>query len=228
MKVIEEDLYLDYLQALLSGGKARCYDIVQRLLSADPGIHELYVGLFQRSLYEVGQLWEQNRISVAVEHLATAITENMLSLVYPRIFGAEHNGRSAVVSCIANEYHQIGGRMVADIFEMQGWDGYFLGANTPQTDLFSLLDSKKPDVLALSLSITQNFTILYTSIELLRQRYPELPIMVGGQAFLQGGRDIGERYPGVMLVSSLSGLEQLISGSPELVSVEYFAQGRSL
>jgi hypothetical protein len=27
---------------------------------------------------------------------------------------------------VANEYHQIGGKMVADIFELNGWRGYFV------------------------------------------------------------------------------------------------------
>ena len=69
------------------------------------------------------------------EHLATAISESLLNLTYPRLFAQPRNGKSAVVTCVSNEYHQIGGKMVADIFELNGWRGHFLGANMPEADL---------------------------------------------------------------------------------------------
>jgi methanogenic corrinoid protein MtbC1 len=43
--------------------------------------------------------------------------------------------------------------MIADIFELNGWDGYFLGANMPVHELIKFIDDKKPDLLDLSLSI---------------------------------------------------------------------------
>ncbi len=94
-------------------------------------LKSLYMDLFQRSLYAVGELWELNKISVAREHLATAITESLLNLVYPRLFENTPTGKKVVVSCAANELHQIGGKIVADFFELNGWESHFLGANTP-------------------------------------------------------------------------------------------------
>jgi hypothetical protein len=52
-------------------------------------VKSLYKDLFQKSLYRVGEVWEFNRISVAREHLATAITEGFLNLIYPMLFGLE-------------------------------------------------------------------------------------------------------------------------------------------
>lgn len=208
--MIAESLYADYLQALLAGDRNRCADIAKELLDRDVPVKELYLGLFQRSMYEVGTLWERNRISVAVEHLATSITESLLSLTYPKIFAAEHNGKKAVISCVANEYHQIGGKMVADIFELHGWDGYFLGANTPVDDLLQMLADKKPDLLGLSLSVSFNMPNLYAVLERIEAAFPELPVIVGGQAFRWGGTDIGQRYPRATYLASLDHLQQYI------------------
>ena len=94
-------------------------------------IKELYLGLFQRSLYEVGEMWEHRKISVAVEHMASAITESLLTLVYPAIFSAEHSDKSVVISCVANEYHQIGSKMVADFFELAWLARILLGCQYP-------------------------------------------------------------------------------------------------
>jgi MerR family transcriptional regulator, light-induced transcriptional regulator len=71
--MIEEGLYQTYLNALLNGRRKECQDMVHQLLKAKVEIKELYTDLFRRSLYTVGELWENNRITVANEHLATAM-----------------------------------------------------------------------------------------------------------------------------------------------------------
>ena len=208
--LISDEIYNAYLQSLLAGERAQCVELVNGLLERKILLYDLYVHLFQRSLYQVGELWEFNRISVAVEHLATAITEGLLTLVYPLIFAAEHNGKKAVISCVASEYHQLGGKMAADFFELNGWDSYFLGANTPAEELLKLLQDKKPDLLGLSLSIYFNMDSLHLVLEQVRGSFPELPVLVGGQAFLWGGRDIAEKYAAVTYLPTLSDLEAFI------------------
>jgi methanogenic corrinoid protein MtbC1 len=179
--------YDEYFNHLLDGNKSACAGVVNHLLTNSIDIMDLYTLYFQQSMYKIGELWEFNKISVAKEHLATAITESMMSLVYPKIFGAEHNGQKVIVSCPVNEYHQIGPKMVADVFELHGWDGYFLGANNPDDELFRLIEEKKPDLLALSLSIYFNLPSLIKVIEKVKNTYPNLPIIVGGQAFRWSG-----------------------------------------
>lgn len=208
--MISESLYNEYLAALLKGDKKKCHELVKDLLDNDISLYDLYVHLFQRSLYHVGHLWEINQISVATEHMATSITESLLPLAYPRIFAADHKGKKAVISCLANEYHQIGGKMVADIFELNGWDGYFLGANTPKSELLNMIQEKQPDMLALSLSIYFNMNSLYDVLKEVRKPFPELKIIVGGQAFRWGGNDLAEQFPGVEYVPSIKKLKMLL------------------
>ena len=111
--MITETLYRKYLTLLLDGNRRECARIVQQLLDRDIDIQTLYNDLFQKSMYEVGRLWEFNRISVAKEHLVTAITEGLLNLVYPRLFEKvpvdSQNEKKVVISCAANEFHQVGG-----------------------------------------------------------------------------------------------------------------------
>ncbi len=198
--------YEEYLERLLAGDRRRCAEIVERLLEEDVEVRTLYEELFQRSLYEVGRRWQAGEVSVAAEHLATATTESLLTLVYPRLFAAEHVDRAFVVSCAANEYHQLGGKMAADVAELHGWHGYHLGANTPLEDLMDLIEDKSPDLLGLSLSVYFNLPALLEALDALRDRYAELPIIVGGQAFHAGGLEVLEER-NVDYVGSLSELE---------------------
>ena len=142
--------------------------------------------------------------------MATAIVEGLFVLVYPMIFGAEHTGKKAVISCLANEFHQVGGKMIADIFELNGWDGYFLGANMPAEELIKFIDEKKPDLLGLSLSIYFNINTLLETIDTVRIHYSDLDIIVGGQAFRWGGRDVIAGLKGVTYLESIDSLEKMI------------------
>lgn len=211
--MIEERLYQDYLMALLAGKRKQCRDMVQRLLDANIELKTLYTDLFQRSMYEVGELWENNRITVANEHLATSITESILNLTYPTLFSADRSGKKAVISCSANEFHQVGGKMVADIFELNGWDGHFLGANLPSEEMARFIHEVQPDVVGLSLSILANLHHLKRGIEVVRTDFPKLDLLIGGQAFRWGGIDEIKQYTGTEYIPSLDALEKLIKGS---------------
>ncbi|MCF8037950.1 MAG: cobalamin-dependent protein [Desulfohalobiaceae bacterium] len=212
--MITEQIYQDYLNFLLAGKRVECGRIVRHLLEQDVPIKALYTELFQKSLYAVGELWEHNRISVAREHLATSITEGLLHLVYPRLFEKVHyeQGKKVVISCAANEFHQIGGKMVADLFELNGWDARFLGANTPLDHMLEFIQEEKPDLVGLSLSVYFNLASLKAGIEAIRSSFANLDVFVGGQAFRWGGTDVLKHYPKTRYIPTLDQLESEISG----------------
>lgn len=213
--MISEKTYNDYLNHLLQGKRGECSRIVSHLLSQEVELKTLYTDLFQKSLYRLGELWEFNKISVAKEHLATAITEGLLNLTYPRLFASEHRhpDRTVIISCAANEFHQVGGKMVADIFELNGWDAHFLGANTPLDHMLAYIQETQPDLVGLSLSIFFNLASLKSEIEAIRSEFNSLDLAIGGQAFRFGGVDMIKRYSGTEYIPSLYELEKIIKSA---------------
>jgi MerR family transcriptional regulator, light-induced transcriptional regulator len=207
LSVSANEDYAPFLTALLAGDRSQCRAIFESWLAADIDLRVLYQERVQPALYKVGELWEQGQVSVATEHLASAITEGLLGLVYPRLFDRPHIGKSVVVACTANEYHQIGGKMVADLFELHGWRGYSLGANTPEQSLLDLIRDKAPDAVVLSLAVRFNLEPLLHAAAAVRAAFPEVPILVGGQAFRWGGRELVEQIEGVRYLASLDELE---------------------
>lgn len=208
---VPEQEYREFLRDLLAGDRLRCAAIARSLCAAGVDIPNLYLRLFQRALYEVGSLWENHRVSVAVEHLATAITERLLTLVHPQIFSGPVRAHSIVIACVEGEHHQLGGRMAADLFELHGWRGDFLGANTPAEDLLSLLDSRQPNMLGFSMSIATNYPALLRALDLVTSAYPRIPILVGGQAFHYLDLHPIQRYPNVTRIASIDELERVVA-----------------
>ncbi|MBR9979065.1 MAG: cobalamin B12-binding domain-containing protein [Bacteroidetes bacterium] len=196
-----------YLAALLRGDTHACATIVRRQIDAGVGMREIFLELFQDALYSTGKLWEMNRISVATEHLATSITLSLFHLLYPMLFAVPRTGKSAIITCTPNEHHYVGARMVADICELHGWNGYFVGANTPIEDLCHLINEKRPDVLAVSLTLYSNLPALLSLLEGVRTITKELPIVIGGQGFSHGGVDVLDEYDNVTYHGTLDAFE---------------------
>ncbi len=100
--MIENETYNNYFNNLIKGAKNECVATLDELLNKNVPVEKIYAQLFQRSLYQVGEYWEMNKISVATEHMATAITENLMIRVQPQLFSTERTGKKAVIACVAN------------------------------------------------------------------------------------------------------------------------------
>lgn len=204
------DYNTDFLNSLLTGNRNICSKIVNEQIDNKISIKDLYENLIKTSLYKVGELWEFNKISVATEHLASAIVEATLNELYSEIISKEKSKKNIIVSCVEKEFHQIGIKMVSDIFELNSWNSYFLGANTPINELISFTKIIKPDILAISLSIYFHFPILETMIQNIRIEFPDLLILVGGQAFRRGGQDVISKYENVKYLPDLNSIDLFI------------------
>jgi methanogenic corrinoid protein MtbC1 len=136
-------------------------------------------------MYEIGTMWEDGKISVAEEHLASSLVSRVISSIYSQFVKFENNKGKAVVTATANEFHEIGSRIVADSLELDGWDVDHLGVDTPIDDLLDLLTDKQPLFLGLSVAIPFNLDAAVETIERIKNR-PELndlKVLIGGKAF---------------------------------------------
>ena len=173
-----------YLDALLSGKRLAASQMVLDAVEQGTPVRDIYLQVFQPAQREVGRLWQTNQISVALEHYVTAATQLIMSQLYPRIFGSEKTGRRLIATCVGGELHEIGVRMVADFFEMEGWDTTYLGANTPTAGVLQMLDDRKADVLAISATMTPHISAVAEMIARVRAAdVGTVRILVGGYPF---------------------------------------------
>lgn len=175
-----------YLEYLLKGKRSEATILINELIQKEVSVKDIYQFIFQVSQYEVGRLWQCNKITVAHEHYCTAATQQIMSGLYPRIFSTERKGKILVACSISGELHELGIRMVSDFFEMDGWDTYYLGANMPDKQLLDSLIEYEADVLALSVTLPTHISKVATFIKKVREHpgLVELKIMVGGYPFL--------------------------------------------
>lgn len=173
-----------YLRAVLDGQRQAAVTIATEALDRGIPLTDLYCDLLQPTQYEVGRLWERNEITVAREHMATAITQFVVAQLYARVAPpTAHRGRM-IVTGVEGELHQLGANMLADVLEADGWDVRFLGTQLPHRDVLSALDEHRPAVLAVSATMLFNLPKVTDLVaEARRQFGRDLRIVVGGGAF---------------------------------------------
>jgi methanogenic corrinoid protein MtbC1 len=173
------------LSLLLHGDSRGSLRLVDQSVQSVDDIKHFYLDVVCPVMYRIGLLWEKNDISVAEEHVATAVVGRITAALYPRFANADPYRGKAVVTAGPNEYHEVGARMLADFLEMEGWDVTYLGANTPKEELLAILKRHKPFTVALSVATVFNLDNARQTIEMIKAdpETRDMKIMVGGLAF---------------------------------------------
>lgn len=175
-----------YLESLLMVQSKTASDMIIKAVKQGVEIKDIYIYVFEPCQHEIGRLWQTNQITIYQEHFCTAATQNIMSKLYPYIFRNEKNGHKLVATCVNGEIHEMGIRMVADLFEIEGWDTYYLGADTPFESILKTLKLVNPDILAISISMAFNIRSVVELINKIKQNCEnlDLKIMVGGRPFI--------------------------------------------
>lgn len=157
-----------YFGALLRGDRQLASRLVLQAVASGVSVKDIYLHVFQPAQYEIGRLWQLNRISVAEEHYCTAATQLIMSQLYAHVFSGRKIGRTVIVVCTSGDLHELGARMVADFFEMEGWNSYYTGAITPVSAVLQAIIERRADLLAISVTITQHVPDVERLIALVR------------------------------------------------------------
>jgi methanogenic corrinoid protein MtbC1 len=205
-----------YVDLLRNAERRAAIDLVLRAADEHP-VEQIYTGLLQEAQYEVGRLWEANEISVAQEHYSTAVTQLVMSLLYPRICDTPKTRGAFVGVCVEGELHEVGIRMVCDLFELRGWQSSYLGSSMPPADLLRFIEQKRPDVIGISAIYEANVESARQLIVQLRSIGPSgVTILAGGRPFLgqpELWREIGADGSAADAAASVEIAESLLTST---------------
>ncbi|MFP4372214.1 MAG: cobalamin-dependent protein [Halanaerobium sp.] len=189
---IKDDNFLqqeaeEYLSYLIEMEKDKAVNYILNLVDNGTAVEDVYLKIFQTVQYEIGRLWQLDQISIAQEHYATSVTQLAMSQLYPKIFNSFKKGKKALTTCIGDELHELGIRMVADLLELNGWDTIHLGSNTPALEILKIIEEKNIDLLAISVTVPNQLEESKSLISAIREKdkLSQLKIMVGGRLFMQ-------------------------------------------
>ena len=171
-----------FVQALLTGQRQAALNIALEALKNGVAVQDLYADVFQDALYEVGRLWETNAITVAQEHMATAVTQYVMAHVFGSIDSPSPSRGVAVMTGVPGELHHVGALMISDMLETHGWQVQFLGSNLPIVSILGAITDAQPRLLGISITMPFNLHHATRLIEQAKRVIPGLRAVVGGAA----------------------------------------------
>ena len=176
-----------YAEAALLGRQDDAIALLEDAFTRAESLPLVAVHVIQPAMYDVGRFWQENRVTVAQEHLATATSESWLAQSMARAKASPDNGKRAVFASLPGNQHVLGLNMVADAFELDGWVVDNLGADTPIETLVEQVRDTRPHLVGLSATLPQHLWGLRQSINRLRQTFGDAcpRIAVGGLAINQ-------------------------------------------
>ena len=168
------------LRALLAADRRGAEEVVNTAFVEGVDGLDVLDRLLAPAMYEIGRRWEAGEISIADEHLATAIAHGTLTRIYPRLATAEARSRGVVLLAGADgEEHVLGLRMVADVLEAAGFDVRNVGGALAPEMLSAAVTRHRPMLVGLADTLGGPRALL-RSVEAVRMVEPELPILLGG------------------------------------------------
>jgi methanogenic corrinoid protein MtbC1 len=176
-----EAIARDYGTAIEAGSYADAAAVVQRALAAGASGSQVFTRVLTPAMYRIGERWERAEITVADEHLATAITNRAMGLVYEALAVEIPTSKERVlITAVEGDQHVMGLQMIADILEGAGYQTLYLGADTPLDGLIAAIARHEPTVVAIGGTAPWSVSKLVETMRAIRALNPALPVVLGG------------------------------------------------
>jgi MerR family transcriptional regulator, light-induced transcriptional regulator len=170
-----------FLDALLRGSARDAEAAVRAALDSGLAPAEVHVRAMAPAMRTIGELWARDEITVADEHLATAITYRALNVVSAATGDPPAPARRRVMlAALEDERHVLGLQMVADTLTAAGFDVMALGADVPLPALLAAVARYASAALGLSVTMPAGRPRLAEALDRIRAVDPDLTVMVGG------------------------------------------------
>ena len=180
-----EPLLTRYMQPLLGGRRAECFDLIGDALNSGHDAEELAFDVVWPAVAQVERLFRDDRIGIAIDDMACRISRTVTDQLQVRLPRKGPNGKRILICCADDEREQIGGQMLADLFQSDGWDVYFIGAGVPDDELLRLVGQLRPQGLMIYGIRPPEVPGVRHTIELIREIgvCPTMNIVASGGVF---------------------------------------------
>jgi len=170
---------------LLEGRRQECRDVLDEAMSDGLGATQVYRSVIWPAMEHVAQMYREDRISLAAEHMAIRISRALADQLQSRLERGTPNGKRMLLTCAEGEPEELGAQMCADLFEADGWDVYFVGGGVPDDEVLELVGRLRPDILTIFGTQPGGVPGVRRLIDLIREvgSNPTMNIMISGGVF---------------------------------------------
>ena len=154
----------EFVKRALSISRTDLYTFLSFLYEHRIQLWEIFDMVLAPGMREIGERWARGEIGVGHEHRASYETLDALAKLQSRIALRPAVGRTVLLAVVGQEQHEIGLRCAASLFEAEGWEIHYLGAQTPAEAVVTVLLESPPAVVCLSITQSEFASVLKPSL----------------------------------------------------------------
>lgn len=170
-------------RCLLAGDEANAWRVVRAALAAGRSVTYCYVDMLSGALATLGNDWAGGDISVADQHLATAVATRIVAQLGALSRRPGRSRGNVVFGAPTGELHALPVAIAADLVRLAGFDVLELGANAPP-EAFALAAQRARRLVAVGIGVVDVELVpwVQATVDAVRAVDAQAPIIIGGQA----------------------------------------------
>jgi excisionase family DNA binding protein len=161
--------------ALVAGDEPAARQLIVGLLDEGAAIAEVIQRVIVPPLVRIGADWHAGRLTIWVEHRASAIVERILGGLAPNPRGRRRG--TVMVAAVSGDFHSLPTSMAAVALRDDNWAVEHLGANMPSDELIRFCAEHDVDVAVLSSTNPDTAALAAETAE--RLRAAGTPVVLG-------------------------------------------------
>jgi len=136
--------------------------------------------IFRPVMYQIGEDWANNKISIATEHVASNVAQALVKIIMDRN-RMESNKKKVMICIPQGEEHRLGCDVLETYLSSKGFIVYNMARSMPNESILSFVGTTKPDSILVSITLEDNIKAGQRLVKKIADSY-QVPIFVGGLA----------------------------------------------
>ena len=151
------------------------------------GLIDFYDDLLKPVLYKIGDLWKDERIDIATEHMCSNLALSLVKIINERVH-KPMNKKKILICTPDGELHNIGCNIIESVLLSRGYKVFNVSPSVPPDSITHYIGCIQPDLILLSITLEENINAGRRLIKKIKSLF-SIPIIVGGQAIKETIRE---------------------------------------
>ena len=154
-------------------------------------IYEEYLKIFNAAdffdrilrpvMHDIGEHWAKGKISIATEHVASNIAQTLVKIIMNKVVASKNKKKKILICVPVGEEHHLGCDVLETYLSIKGFKVFNMGTSVPSESILSFIDSNKPNVVFVSITIEDNISAGQRLVKKIKSQH-NIPILIGGYA----------------------------------------------
>src|SRR6476646_655805 len=178
-----ENIKEQIFNALKNGEVEKILKIV-KTYNSEKTLVSFYDNILKQVLYEIGSLWEQNKLDIATEHVCSNIANKIIFLInklYKKNNEDKYKKLNIILCTPDGELHNIACNILESILLQKGYKVYNISPSIPTESIIKYIKEINTSLIMISVTLADNIGSAKRLIKKINSEF-NIPILLGGQA----------------------------------------------